>query len=176
LYEIPPEKDLGTIMFDVMQMLETVEETKGLDFKAKLNLCGTLLQYIAAGNDITKNPDFSKPVPVNLIPAPNFGPNKQLCVDVAQKYYFLKVTVPPEQPPMHVLTCYKNNPPCGKNLRRPHSICFHCLYLKRQRETIPEYVPVQLIIWALRSGKRFERLKNAIVKRLQEALEYLSDS
>jgi hypothetical protein len=116
---------------------------------------------------------FNKLQLVMILAAPNFGPYKSFYFNPEEGKYFIRVKLPKDTPIMKISSCYKNNPICGKKLRRPHSICFSCWYLKRQRGEIPEYNEVQLIISPIRIHRPSSYWLNVIGKKLHEVLKYV---
>jgi hypothetical protein len=112
-------------------------------------------------------------IEVLMLAAPYFGPHKRLYLDTEEKQYYLRIQLPKNLPEMKISSCWRKIHPCGKIMRRPHSICFSCWYLKRQRNQIPEYNKVELIISPIRINRPYANVGDRIGKRLHEALKYV---
>jgi hypothetical protein len=119
--------------------------------------------------------DWDSPVPVIAFPHPNLGPRKTLWVSVGTNSYFIHIELPKIGSLPFWLWCYRHEPPCEKKLRRPHSICSHCYYQKKAKGKIGEFEPVIPIIWFYRNQAANSKVRSWIIKKLEEALEFISD-
>jgi hypothetical protein len=166
---------IDDILIFVAKICGKVRPHETAQFMKELDLAGMALQYFASGNPLINPLKIDKPIPVNMINAPDFHGHKRLCFDPRQNKYYLQVHVPEGTPPMTLGSCFKHSPPCGLRLRRPHLTCVHCMYRKRQAGKIPEYVPVYMYVTGIREGRWLAPLKDKIIKRLQEGIAICSD-
>jgi hypothetical protein len=63
---------------------------------------------------------------------------------------------------------------CGVPMRRPHKTCLHCNYARVQRGELPEFIPIHLLVTALRQGRRWSRVTDPMCRLMQQLLELFS--
>lgn len=111
---------------------------------------------------------------VDSMPPPTFGFNTSLYEDRVVGKYFLRVSVPDWQGDMNILTCFKNLPPCGLKMSRPHECCFHCQYKAVHDGKKPEFIPVRLFTIAIQENRSHAAWKDSLIKILVQGIEQLS--
>ena len=66
-------------------------------------------------------------------------------------------------------------PLCGKQLKRPHLTCLVCNMRKTHYCKMQNGYPIRTLFICIRENRRFASIKDAIIKRLAEMLEFMAN-